>query len=60
MFEILVIFLSLCCLGILVYTHSALIELPPKAKLVCEIWAAVEESSKSSSERREANCILDG
>ncbi len=42
MFSLFLIVLSLSVVGILAYVHVALVELPPNAKQLCDVWAMVE------------------
>jgi hypothetical protein len=35
------------------YIHATAKELPPKAKLVCDTWAHIENSPERSAEKRE-------
>ncbi len=46
MFEIVVVLSALCCVGVLMYVHGVLICFPPKARLLCDIWAMVENPAK--------------
>jgi hypothetical protein len=55
MFEIFILIVSLFIVGMMAYIHATAKELPPKAKLVCELWALVEKSTARSAEKREAN-----
>ena len=55
MLEILTLTVSILCVGILVYIHTTAKHLPPKAKLVCDVWALVEKDSNSSAENRVVN-----
>ena len=48
MFEIFILIVSLSGILIMVYIHAAARHLPPKAKLICDIWALVEKNPKSS------------
>jgi hypothetical protein len=44
MFAIVVTVTALCCVGFLVYIHAVLVSFPPKAKMLCDIWAMVEDA----------------
>lgn len=52
MFEIFILIISLCCIGIMVYSSAASDKLPPKAKLVCDIWELVENKVDDFTENR--------
>lgn len=49
MFSLFIVVLSLCIVGILVYVHFALVQLPPNAKQLCDIWAIVEDQQINES-----------
>ena len=49
MFSLFLIVLSLCIVGILIYVHFALVEMPPNAKQLCDIWAMVEDQEINES-----------
>lgn len=59
MFEILILIIGIICIGILVYANAAAGPLPPKAKLICDIWESVEDDQKKYIMKGEAtwNCM---
>ncbi len=48
MFEIIVVLSALGCVGMLVYVHATFSRFPPKARLLSDIWAMVENGAKKN------------
>lgn len=58
MFKIFILIVSFFIVRIMAYIHATANKLPPKAKLVCDTWALVENNPERSVEKKQVNYSL--